>query len=75
MSRIYNDYKKSDDDSLIEAWYFVAALEEEKRTGYTILGFSNNDGSGYWVKDGKKSNDEIFSTPRLDATHVIWYNK
>jgi len=37
--------------------------------------FCNFDGSGYWVKDGFKSNDEVFSTPQLDATHVVWYNK
>jgi hypothetical protein len=35
----------------------------------------NEDGCGYWVKDGLKSNDEVFSTPKLDATHVVWYNK
>ena len=37
--------------------------------------FVNYDGSGYWVKDGKESRDEVFSTPSLDATHVAWYNK
>ena len=37
--------------------------------------FCNFDGIGYWVKDGLKSNDEVFSTPPLDATHVVWYNK
>lgn len=37
--------------------------------------FGNFDGSGYWVKDGKESRDEVFSTPQLDATHVAWYNK
>ncbi len=36
---------------------------------------TNYDGSGYWVKDGLKSRDEVFSTPQLDATHVVWYNK
>ena len=35
----------------------------------------NSDGRGYWVKDGFASRDEVFSTPQLDATHVIWYNK
>jgi ribose-phosphate pyrophosphokinase len=35
----------------------------------------NDDGSGYWVKDGMKSSDEVFSTGQLDATHVVWYNK
>jgi hypothetical protein len=37
--------------------------------------FINDDGSGYWVKDGKSSRDEVFSTYPLDATHVAWYNK
>jgi hypothetical protein len=35
----------------------------------------DDDGSGYWVKDNLKSSDEVFSTPQLDATHVVWYNK
>ena len=37
--------------------------------------FTNTDGSGYWVKDGLASRDEVFSTPQLGATHVVWYNK
>lgn len=37
--------------------------------------FNSDDGSGYWVKDGLRSDDEVFSTPKLDATHVVWYNK
>lgn len=37
--------------------------------------FGNYDGSGYWMKDGKKSNDEALNTLPLDATHVIWYSK
>lgn len=37
--------------------------------------FIDYDGSGYWVKDGKSSRDEVFSTFPLDATHVAWYNK
>lgn len=36
---------------------------------------NNFDGSGYWVKNRFKSTDEVFSTPKLDATHVVWYNK
>ena len=36
---------------------------------------TDDDGSGYWVKDGLKSSDEVFSTPQLDATHIVWYNK
>ena len=37
--------------------------------------FNMFDGVGYWVKDEKESDDEVFSTPQLDATHVVWYNK
>jgi hypothetical protein len=33
------------------------------------------DGHGYWMKDGKESEDMVFSDPQLDATHVSWYNK
>lgn len=34
---------------------------------------SKFDGYGYWVKDGKESEDFVFSEPKLDATHVAWY--
>lgn len=37
--------------------------------------FMSYDGTGYWVKDGKESRDEVFSTLKEDATHVAWYNK
>lgn len=37
--------------------------------------FINDDGSGYWVKDGKESDDMVFADPQLDATHVSWYHK
>lgn len=30
-------------------------------------------GWGYWVKDGFATTDEIFSSPILDATHVVWH--
>jgi hypothetical protein len=40
-----------------------------------VQGINNYDGCGYWVKNGMKSNDEVFNTPKLDATHIIWYNK
>jgi len=39
--------------------------------GYII----DSDGIGYWVKDGMRSRDEVFSTAQKDATHVAWYNK
>lgn len=35
----------------------------------------NDCGSGYWVKDNLASRDEVFHTPQLDATHVVWYSK
>lgn len=35
----------------------------------------NDHGQGYWVKDNLESEDEVFSSERQDATHVIWYNK
>ncbi len=34
----------------------------------------NEDGTGYWVKNKLSSDSEVFSTPPLDATHVIWFN-
>lgn len=34
----------------------------------------NNDGNGYWMKNGKESSDEVFSSPQEDATHVVWYS-
>lgn len=37
--------------------------------------FTDYDGSGYWVKDGKECSEEVFHSPQLDATHVAWYNK
>jgi hypothetical protein len=37
--------------------------------------FSTTDGIGYWVKDSMVSDDEVFSTPQLDATDVLWFNK
>ncbi len=36
---------------------------------------TDDDGTGYWVKDGYSSSDEVFSTDQLDATHVVWFNK
>lgn len=35
----------------------------------------NTDGCGYWAKDGYMSRDEVFNSPPLDATHVVWFNK
>jgi hypothetical protein len=35
----------------------------------------NDDGSGYWMKDGMICKDEVFPSEQEDATHVIWYSK
>jgi hypothetical protein len=35
----------------------------------------DDDGFGYWVKDGKKCQYDVFSSVQEDATHVVWYNK
>jgi hypothetical protein len=37
--------------------------------------FNECDGSGYWCKDGKESDDSVWSSDLGDATHVAWYNK
>ena len=73
-NRIYNK-ELSKYGNVMDAVQFEKDLAEEKATGYTILGFSTWDGHGYWVKGSKQSSDEIFSTPRLDATDIIWFNK
>jgi len=65
-SRIY--YKKldkGDDVYTIEEW------NETIKEGSIM----NEDGCGYWMKDNLISNDEVFNTKQLDATHVVWYNK
>lgn len=64
-----------EEDYIMDAVQFEKDLEEELKTKYTILGFAPSDGYGHWVKDGLESNDDIFTTPRLDATHIVWYNK
>lgn len=38
--------------------------------------FTTYDGQGYYCKDGKMSNLEVFTvTTPHDATHVCWFNK
>jgi hypothetical protein len=40
--------------------------------------FVSSDGNGWWVKNGLMChdwNDEVFRSPQLDATHVMWFNK
>ena len=59
-----------------EVYKFAAVFTVEDWESAVNEGlFIDYDGSGYWVKDGKSSRDEVFSTPPLDATHVAWYNK
>ena len=52
----------------------VMSLEEWNRSVESGM-FIPSDGVGYWAKDGKQSNDEVFSTEALDADSVVWYNK
>jgi len=59
------DQPWDDDIYTVEEW--VQAVKD----GWV----GNYDGNGYWVKNGLRSNDEVFSTEPLDATHVVWYNK
>lgn len=58
----------------IPAYADVMSLEEWESAlndGF----FCSYDGYGFWVKDGMECSDEVFSSPKLDATHVAWYNK
>lgn len=64
--RIYDVIVDADDDVMtVKDW--LNAVDDGC--------FSNNDGCGYWVKDGLACGDEVFSSAPLDATHVVWYNK
>jgi len=65
-----------------EREYTVKFDEEDDIYPYSVwielveLGMIGNyDGSGYWAKDGMRSKDEVFHTPPLDATHVVWFAK
>jgi len=64
--RIY--YKQPEKDDEI---YTIEDWNECVEEGFLM----DDDGSGYWMKDNLISNDEVFGTERLDATHVVWYNK
>lgn len=66
-----NRYKKKLDQDIDDDIYTVEEWKESVENGC----FGIDDGTGYWVKDGMKSLDEVFFTPQLDATHVVWYNK
>ena len=66
-----NRYTKKLQPNIDDDIYTVAEWGEAIKNGE----FGNYDGNGYWLKDGYRSDDEVFSTPQLDATHVIWFNK
>lgn len=61
------DREISDDADIMTVGEWDQAVEQGA--------FGPDDGLGYWVKDGKESQDEVFCGPSLDATHVAWYNK
>jgi len=68
MSELLREYNKAPRKSeIIEAEKFLLAVEKKEITKW--------DGHGYWMKDGKESEDMVFADPQLDATHVSWYNK
>jgi hypothetical protein len=67
-----NDERRYDGEIDVED-HVMTADDWEQEVEYGS--FINEDGSGYWVKNGKRSHDEVFGTPRLDATHVVWFNK
>jgi hypothetical protein len=64
--RVYDRDVDIDDDV-----YTIAQWNDAVNDG--MIG--NEDGSGYWMKDGKHCRDEVFNSNQLDATHVVWYNK
>lgn len=81
MNRIY-DKPVSDWDFEEGCVYTAEEFESERELG----SIWNDCGSGYWAKEVTSeadthpvlmmnNNDEVFSTEREDATHVIWYNK
>jgi hypothetical protein len=68
MSTESREYTKVPRKSeIIEVNNFNRSVEHKEITKW--------DGHGYWMKDGKESEDMVFSDPQLDATHVSWYNK
>lgn len=66
-------YTKKLDPEFDDDIHTVDEWKEIVEKGY--YGNLDENGSGYWVKDGMISDDEVCSTPQLDATHVVWYNK
>ena len=66
MARTY-DQPLPDYGDLMTAEEFTACVDSGS--------FIPDDGTGYWVKDGLESRDEVFASEVEDATHVMWYNK
>lgn len=62
--RVYDRLVEDDDQLMtIKKWF------ESKD-----VSLGNYDGIGYWVKDGFRCHDEVFSSEPEDATHVVWFN-
>ncbi len=43
--------------------------------GVSMNIYSVDNGSGFWVRNGRQSHDDVFTTEAKDATHVAWYSK
>lgn len=56
-------------------WDIDLYTVDEWERAVTDGNLNKHDGHGYWVKDGLKSVNDAFSTPKLDATHVVWYDR
>jgi hypothetical protein len=51
--------------------FTISEFEEMVEDGSII----DDDGHGYWIKNGKSSKDDVFYTEKEDADGVIWFNK
>jgi len=68
--RTYN--KAIDQEDIEDSLYTVEEFNNMKKSGY----ITSYDGFGYYARNNHcNENDEVFSNPPLDATHVLWYNK
>lgn len=52
-------------------WYTLSQFEQAVEYG----SITDEDGFGYWTKEGKYSEDDVFDTEPEDADGVIWFNK
>jgi len=48
---------------------------DEWEAGESLGLYQLDDGSGYWVRNGKQSRDSVHNSEKEDATHVAWYSK